>query len=46
MYECTRCGTRVSGTELARLPEVTCANCGYRVFQKFRGPTVKNLKAE
>ena len=46
VYECLRCGTRVSGKELSKLPEPTCANCGYRIFRKVRGPTVKQFKAE
>jgi DNA-directed RNA polymerase subunit RPC12/RpoP len=46
MYECSRCGTPVSGKELSALPEPTCSNCGYRVFRKVRGPTVKQMKAE
>ena len=45
-YECARCGTRTTGAELAKLPSPTCANCGYRVFRKIRGPAAKNLKAE
>jgi DNA-directed RNA polymerase subunit RPC12/RpoP len=45
-YECLRCGTRVSGAELAKLPEPTCANCGYRLFRKVRGQMVKTLKGE
>lgn len=46
IYECARCGTRVTGKELSRLPSPTCANCGYRVFKKIRGQVAKNLKAE
>jgi DNA-directed RNA polymerase subunit RPC12/RpoP len=46
IYECARCGTRVTGAELAKLPSPTCANCGYRVFRKVRGSTPKNLKAD
>jgi DNA-directed RNA polymerase subunit RPC12/RpoP len=44
-YECARCGTRVSGAELSRLPSPTCANCGYRAFRKVRGSTPKEVKA-
>jgi len=43
-YKCVRCGTPVTGAELAKLPEPTCGNCGYRVFRKVRGPTVTNVK--
>jgi DNA-directed RNA polymerase subunit RPC12/RpoP len=45
-FECARCGSRFSGEELARLPELTCSNCGYRVFRKVRGGSAKTLKAE
>ncbi|MDE1854045.1 MAG: hypothetical protein KGI38_09940 [Thaumarchaeota archaeon] len=43
-YECLRCGTRVTGAELTRLPSPTCANCGYRAFRKVRGQAPKNIK--
>ena len=46
LYECVRCGTRVEGKELARFPEPTCANCGYKVFRKVRRSSSKQLKAE
>ena len=46
VYECTRCGTRVSGKELSKLPEPTCANCGYKILRKVRGPGAKQIKAE
>jgi DNA-directed RNA polymerase subunit P len=45
-YECVRCGTRTSGDELAKLPELRCPNCGYRIFRKVRGSLVKDVKAE
>jgi DNA-directed RNA polymerase subunit RPC12/RpoP len=45
-YECVRCGTKVEGAELAKLPSPTCANCGYRVFRKVRMPVAKKLKGE
>ncbi|HUI01461.1 MAG TPA: hypothetical protein VLX56_07510 [Nitrososphaerales archaeon] len=45
-FECVRCHTRYSGEELARLPELTCGSCGYRIFRKVRGPVAKTLKAE
>ncbi len=45
-YACLRCGTVVSGVDLGKLPEPTCANCGYRIFRKVRGPAVKSLKGE
>jgi DNA-directed RNA polymerase subunit RPC12/RpoP len=45
-FECVRCGSRFSGEELAKLPELTCSNCGYRVFRKVRGGSAKTLKAE
>lgn len=43
-YSCMRCGTRVSQSELTRLPEIKCI-CGFRVFTKARPPVVKTLKA-
>jgi len=46
MYECVRCGTRVTGEELAKLPEPTCANCGYRAFRKVRRPGITNIKGQ
>jgi DNA-directed RNA polymerase subunit RPC12/RpoP len=45
IFECTRCGTRVDAEELSKLPEPTCANCGYKVFRKVRGPTAKQVRA-
>jgi len=44
IYSCLRCGTNVSNTELARLPEIKCI-CGFRVFTKSRPPVVKTVKA-
>ncbi len=44
IYSCLRCGTTVSNTELARLPEIKCI-CGFRVFIKVRPPLVKTIKA-
>ena len=46
IFECTRCGTRVKAEELSKLPEPTCANCGYKIFRKVRAPAAKQLKAE
>ncbi len=43
-YECVRCGTVTTASELAQLPELKCI-CGYRVFRKVRPPVVKQLKA-
>ncbi|MGB6462619.1 MAG: RNA polymerase Rbp10 [Nitrosotalea sp.] len=43
-YACMRCGTRVSQSELTRLPEIKCI-CGFRVFTKVRPPVVKTVKA-
>lgn len=45
-FECVRCHTRYSAEELAKLPELTCGNCGYRIFRKVRSPIAKTLKAE
>lgn len=44
IYSCLRCGTKVSNTELSRLPEIKCI-CGFRVFTKVRPPIVKSIKA-
>ena len=43
-YSCMRCGTKVSQSELTRLPEIKCI-CGFRVFTKVRPPVVKTIKA-
>ncbi|MDE1830245.1 MAG: RNA polymerase Rbp10 [Thaumarchaeota archaeon] len=43
-YACMRCGTKVSQSELTRLPEIKCI-CGFRVFTKVRPPVVKTIKA-
>lgn len=44
IYACLRCGTKVSNTELSRLPEIKCI-CGFRVFIKVRPPVVKSIRA-
>ena len=44
VYECVRCGTKVTAEQLSQLPEVKCI-CGYRVLKKARPPIVKQLKA-
>ena len=44
LYTCLRCNTRVSVSELSRLPEIKCI-CGFRVFTKVRRPIVKSVKA-
>jgi DNA-directed RNA polymerase subunit P len=44
VYECVRCGTKTTQTELSNLPEVKCI-CGYRVFKKARPSVVKQIKA-
>jgi len=44
IYSCLRCATKVSSTELSRLPEIKCI-CGFRVFTKVRPPIVKTVKA-
>ena len=43
-YSCLRCATKVTSTELNRLPEIKCI-CGFRVFTKARSPIVKTVKA-
>ena len=44
LYTCLRCNTKVSVSELSRLPEIKCI-CGFRVFTKVRRPIVKSVKA-
>ena len=44
IYSCLRCATKVSSTELSKLPEIKCI-CGFRVFTKVRPPIVKTVKA-
>ena len=44
MYSCLRCGTKVSNSELSKLPEIKCI-CGFRVFTKIRPPITKTVKA-
>ena len=44
IYSCLRCNTKVSSSELSRLPEIKCI-CGFRVFTKVRPPIVKTIKA-
>ena len=43
-YSCLRCNTKVSNSELSRLPEIKCI-CGFRVFTKVRTPLAKTVKA-
>ncbi len=44
IYSCLRCATKVTNTELSRLPEIKCI-CGFRVFTKERPPIVKTVRA-
>jgi len=44
VYSCLRCNTKVSSSELDRLPEIKCI-CGFRVFTKIRPPVVKTVTA-
>jgi len=44
IYSCLRCNTKVTSSELSRLPEIKCI-CGFRVFTKVRPPIVKTVKA-
>ena len=44
VYSCLRCNTKVSSSELNRLPEIKCI-CGFRVFTKIRPPIAKTVKA-
>ena len=44
VYSCLRCNTKVSSSELDRLPEIKCI-CGFRVFTKIRPPVAKTVKS-
>ena len=44
VYSCLRCATKVSSSELNRLPEIKCI-CGFRVFTKQRPGLVKTVNA-
>ena len=44
IYSCLRCNTKVSSSDLNRLPEIKCI-CGFRVFTKVRPPIAKTVKA-
>ena len=44
VYRCLRCGNQSMLEELNRLPEIKCI-CGFRVLQKIRPNTVKQVKA-
>ena len=44
IYSCLRCNTKVSNSELNRLPEIKCI-CGFRVFTKVRPPIAKTVQA-
>ena len=44
IYSCLRCNTKVSNSELGRLPEIKCI-CGFRGFTKVRPPIARTVKA-
>ncbi|HEU16187.1 MAG TPA: RNA polymerase Rbp10 [Nitrososphaeria archaeon] len=44
VYECVRCGARVTKRELDSYLSVKCI-CGYRVFRKVRPEVVKQVPA-
>ncbi len=47
VYECLRCGAKVSIEELElRGGEIKCTVCGYRVLKKIRPPVVKRVQAK
>ncbi len=47
VYECLRCGAKVSTEELElRGEEVKCTVCGYRILKKIRPPVVKRVQAK
>lgn len=46
VYECVRCGAKVSTEELElRGGEIKCTVCGFRVLRKIRPPIVKRIEA-
>lgn len=45
MYECVRCGYKVTSEELRLYEDVKCTRCGYRVLRKIRPPIVKRVKS-
>jgi DNA-directed RNA polymerase subunit RPC12/RpoP len=47
VYECMRCGAKVSSDELElRGGETKCTVCGYRILKKIRPPVVKRIPAK
>jgi DNA-directed RNA polymerase subunit RPC12/RpoP len=47
VYECVKCGAKVSSDELElRGGGVKCTFCGYRVLRKIRPPIVKRVTAK
>lgn len=46
VYECVRCGAKVSSEELEiRGGEIKCTTCGYRILKKIKPPVVKRIQA-
>ncbi|MEM3640707.1 MAG: DNA-directed RNA polymerase subunit P [Candidatus Bathyarchaeia archaeon] len=48
VYECVRCGKRVTLQKLIEMyeeREVKCPECNYRILKKTRPPIVKKVKA-
>jgi len=45
VYECLKCGAKVTSEELSRIQEIKCPSCGFRVLRKIRPPVVRRLKA-
>jgi len=44
VYECVRCGAKVSTEDLEmRGGGIKCTVCGYRVLKKIRPPVVKRI---
>ncbi|MGB9675652.1 MAG: DNA-directed RNA polymerase subunit P [Candidatus Bathyarchaeales archaeon] len=47
VYECVRCGAKVSSEELElRGGEIKCTTCGYRILKKIKPPVVKRIQAK
>ncbi len=45
IYECVRCGAKVSAEDIEKRGEVQCPECRYRVLKKIRPPIIKRVKA-
>lgn len=47
VYECVRCGAKVSSEDLElRGGEIKCTTCGYRILRKIKPPVVKRVQVK